>query len=242
VLIVARGGGSFEDLMPFNDEAVVRAAAASDIPLISAVGHETDTTLIDFAADLRAPTPTAAAEKAVPVRAELLAAVLDSEKRMYMTMERRLQHYRTQMTGLGRGLGDPKRLLENTMQRLDHLGSKLDSGLSAWLQKRRAVLAELAARVSSRPLRQRLGDAARLLSTQGERLKNSERKIMDDRRRKLQNLDSLLQSLSFERVLERGYSVVFDTKGNIISSAEDIKSGDDLRLRLRDGQRDVRAK
>ncbi|MDP2205049.1 MAG: exodeoxyribonuclease VII large subunit [Alphaproteobacteria bacterium] len=242
VLIVARGGGSFEDLMPFNDEAVVRAAAASDIPLISAVGHETDTTLIDFAADLRAPTPTAAAEKAVPVRAELLAAVLDDEKRLYMTMERRLQQYRTQLTGLGRGLGDPKRLLENTMQRLDHLGSKLDSGLSAWLQKRRAVLAEFSARVSDKPLRQRLGDSARLLSGQAERLKNSEGKILGDRTRKLQNLDSLLQSLSFERVLERGYSVVFDTDGNIVSSAEGIKTGDDLRLRLRDGARDVRAK
>jgi exodeoxyribonuclease VII large subunit len=242
VLIVARGGGSFEDLMPFNDEAVVRAAAASDIPLISAVGHETDTTLIDFAADLRAPTPTAAAEKAVPVRAELLAAVLDDEKRLYMTMERRLQQYRTQLTGLGRGLGDPKRLLENTMQRLDHLGSKLDSGLSAWLQKRRAVLAELSARVSDRPLRQQLADSARLLSGQGERLKNSEGKILGDRTRKLQNLDSLLQSLSFERVLERGYSVVFDKDGHIVSSAEEIKTGDDLRLRLRDGTRDIRAK
>lgn len=242
VLIVARGGGSFEDLMPFNDEAVVRAAAASDIPLISAVGHETDTTLIDFAADLRAPTPTAAAEKAVPVRAELLAAVLDDEKRLHLTLSRRLAHYRTHLTGLGRGLGDPKRLLENTMQRLDHLGSKLESGLSAWLQKRRAALGELAARISDRPLRQRLADNARLLQTQGERLKNSEKKIIDDRARKLQNLDALLQSLSFERVLERGYSVTFDAAGNIVSSATDIRTGDHLRLRLRDGEKDVSVK
>ncbi len=242
VLIVARGGGSFEDLMPFNDEAVVRAAAESDIPLISAVGHETDTTLIDFAADLRAPTPTAAAEKAVPVRAELLAAVLDDEKRLHLTMQRRLQHYRTHLTGLGRGLGDPKRLLENTMQRLDYLGGKLDSGLSAWLQKRRAVLGELGARVSDRPLRQRIDAGARLLAQQGERLKNSERKIMEERQRKLQNLDALLQSLSFERVLERGYSVTFDAKGNIVSSAKDIQSGDELRLRLRDGEAAVKAK
>lgn len=242
VLIVARGGGSFEDLMPFNDEAVVRAAAASEIPLISAVGHETDTTLIDFAADLRAPTPTAAAEKAVPVRAELIAALLDDEKRLHITLMRRLQQHRTHLTGLGRGLGDPKRLLENTMQRLDHLGSKLDSGLAAWLQKRRAVLGELSARVSSRPLRQRLSDSARLLSAQGERLKNTESKIIDERMRKLQNIDALLQSLSFERVLERGYSVVFDAKGNIVSSAKEIKAGDDLRLRLRDGEKDVSAK
>lgn len=242
VLIVARGGGSFEDLMPFNDEAVVRAAAASEIPLISAVGHETDTTLIDFAADLRAPTPTAAAEKAVPVRAELIAALLDDEKRLHITLMRRLQQHRTHLTGLGRGLGDPKRLLENTMQRLDHLGSKLDSGLAAWLQKRRAVLGELSARVSSRPLRQRLSDSARLLAGQEERLKNTQSKIIDERTRKLQNIDALLQSLSFERVLDRGYSVVFDAKGNIVSSAKEIKAGDDLRLRLRDGEKDVSAK
>lgn len=242
VLIVARGGGSFEDLMPFNDEAVVRAAAASDIPLISAVGHETDTTIIDFAADLRAPTPTAAAEKAVPVRAELLATLLDDEKRLHITLMRRLQQHRTHLTGLGRGLGDPRRLLENTMQRLDHLGSKLDSGLAAWLQKRRAVLGELSARVSSRPLRQRLNDSARLLAAQGERLKNTETKMIDERARKLQNIDALLQSLSFERVLERGYSVVFDASGDIVSSVKDIKAGDSLRLRLRDGEKDISAK
>ncbi|MDY0008689.1 MAG: exodeoxyribonuclease VII large subunit [Bdellovibrionales bacterium] len=242
VLIVARGGGSFEDLMPFNDEAVVRAAAASDIPLISAVGHETDTTLIDFAADLRAPTPTAAAEKAVPVRAELIAQILDDEKRLHLTLQRRLQHYSTQLTGLGRGLGDPKRLLENTMQRLDHLGSKLDSGLTAWLQKRRAVLAELSVRVSDRPLRQRLDAATKMLAQQGERLKNSGSKTCEDRARKLQNMDALLQSLSFERVLDRGYSVVFDKGGNIVSSAKDIQSGDDLKIRLRDGTKDVTAK
>lgn len=242
VLIVARGGGSFEDLMPFNDEAVVRAAAASDIPLISAVGHETDTTLIDFAADLRAPTPTAAAEKAVPVRAELIAQILDDEKRLHLTLQRRLQHYSTQLTGLGRGLGDPKRLLENTMQRLDHLGSKLDSGLTAWLQKRRAVLAELSVRVSDRPLRQRLDAATKMLAQQGERLKNSGSKTCEDRARKLQNMDALLQSLSFERVLDRGYSVVFDNSGNIVSSAKNIQSGDDLKIRLRDGTKDVTAK
>jgi exodeoxyribonuclease VII large subunit len=239
VIIVARGGGSLEDLMPFNDEALVRAAAASEIPLISAVGHETDTTLIDYAADLRAPTPTAAAEKAVPVRAEIMAGLLDDEKRLFMSLQRRLQQHQTHLTGLGRGLGDPRRLLENGLQRLDHLASKLDGGLQSWLDKRKSAVAELAARISARALLQRLTDAARLLGTHGERLKNTEQKILADRTNKLQNLSSLLDSLSFERVLERGYSVVYDAKGHIVSTAAALAKGDAVKLRLKDGTADA---
>lgn len=235
VIIVARGGGSLEDLMPFNDEALVRAAAASEIPLISAVGHETDTTLIDFAADLRAPTPTAAAEKAVPVRAEIMAGLLDDEKRLFLSLQRRLQQHQTHVTGLARGLGDPRRLLENSLQRLDHLAARLDGGLQSWLDKRKSAVAELAARISARALLQRLADAARLLGTHGERLKNTEQKILAERTSKLQNLAALLDSLSFERVLERGYSVAYDAKGRIVSSAAALAKGDALTLRLKDG-------
>lgn len=235
VLIIARGGGSLEDLMPFNDEALVRAAAASKIPLISAVGHETDTTLIDYAADLRAPTPTAAAEKAVPVRAEIMAGLMDDEKRLFMTLQRRLQQHQTHITGLSRGLGDPKRLLENSLQKLDHLASKLDRGLATWLDKRRSAVAEMAARISTRSLLQRLQDVARLLSTHGERLKNTEQKILQDRQNKLQNLAALLENLSFERVLERGYSVTYNEKGEIVSSAADLTKGAKITVRMKDG-------
>src|SRR5215467_7954236 len=125
VLIVARGGGSLEDLWAFNEEVVVRAAAASTIPLISAVGHETDTTLIDFASDRRAPTPTAAAEMAVPVRTDLVAEVLDFGKRSIACMTRHLREASVALTGLGRGLGDPLRLIEERQQRLDVNGERL---------------------------------------------------------------------------------------------------------------------
>src|SRR5215470_6564398 len=122
LLIVARGGGSLEDLWAFNEEIVVRAAAASVIPLIAAVGHETDTTLIDFASDWRAPTPSAAAEMAVPVRADLIAEVLDYGKRSIACLNRALREAGTELSGLVRGLGDPRRLIEDYQQRLDVAG------------------------------------------------------------------------------------------------------------------------
>lgn len=240
VLIVARGGGSLEDLMPFNDEIVVRAAAASKIPLISAVGHETDTTLIDYASDLRAPTPTAAAEKAVPVRAEMLGWVMEQQQRMFVSVQRLVQRHQLHVQGLSRGLGDPKRLLEHAAQKLDNLSGRLDAGLSSWLQQKSARVKELAAKISARTLLQKISDAQRHVGNLTERLVNTEHKILKDRMQKLQNLSSLLESLSFERVLERGYAVVFDGKGNIVSSAKTKEK--DLAIRFKDGEKPVTAK
>ena len=125
VLIVARGGGSIEDLWAFNEEAVVRAAAASPIPLISAVGHETDTTLIDHAADRRAPTPTAAAEMAVPVRRDLLLQQSDLDGRLHHAVARRLDQLAQRLDGLARGLPRPEMVLGMAAQRLDDLGERL---------------------------------------------------------------------------------------------------------------------
>ena len=125
LLIVARGGGSLEDLMAFNEEIVVRATAACSIPLISAVGHESDTTLIDYASDLRAPTPTAAAEMAVPVRSELLAQVMDDGLRLLNAMNRNLTQNKIILDGFGRGLPSLRRVVEEALQRLDDWGERL---------------------------------------------------------------------------------------------------------------------
>lgn len=168
LLIVARGGGSLEDLMAFNEENVVRAAAASRIPLISAVGHETDTTLIDFASDRRAPTPTAAAEMAVPVRAELLAQVLDDERRMVSAATRLLAERRTRVEGLARGLGDPRALLESHAQRLDDRAERLALAAASLLDRRRTRLNELGAAL--RHPREKLAEAGQRLASESRAL------------------------------------------------------------------------
>lgn len=231
VLIVARGGGSLEDLMPFNDEAVVRAAARSAIPLISAVGHETDTTLIDYAADLRAPTPTAAAELATPVKRDLVAMLVDDGQRMQAAVAQKLHRYRSDLAGLARGLGQPHVLTEAKRQRLDLASARLDHGLTQWLTRKSAQLSALSGALSPRALIAPLKEGQRVLARLDDRLRLAPARIMKDPQQRLAAASALLQSLSFERVLERGYAVVFDGKGEIISSVKDAKNATTLLLR-----------
>ncbi len=146
LLIVARGGGSLEDLWGFNEEIVARAAAASDIPLISAVGHETDTTLIDFVSDQRAPTPTAAAELAVPVRMELLAWVDQQGARLSRALSTCVQQRLQRVRDLGRALPQPDALVEGPRQRLDYLAERLPNALRTAAAKKRLQLSEAALR------------------------------------------------------------------------------------------------
>ncbi len=192
LLIVARGGGSVEDLWGFNEEVVARAAAASDIPLISAVGHETDTTLIDFVSDMRAPTPTAAAELAVPVRMELLAFVGDSGARMTRAMGQRLEMRSQRLRDLSRALPRPQELLETPRQRLDVLSDRLPSALIRLLDRQKLRLSEqsgsLRPSVLTRALRsetQRLDDRAARLAPALSRMVSARREALARRSDKL---------------------------------------------------------
>lgn len=263
VLIVARGGGSLEDLMAFNEEIVVRAAAASDIPLISAVGHETDTTLIDFAASVRAPTPTAAAEMAVPVRAELLADLLKDARRLVNALQRRVTEGRARVEGLGRGLGDPRRVIEERAQRLDERGERLRLAFGNLLHRRVAQIAELGARLPHPRIvvdraRQRTADlAARLAASrfvalrtiaQGlerarelrERAARAVRRGLNDRQRETTRLAQLLEGYSYQGVLERGFVLVHDPRGRAVTSAAAARRERELALRFGDGEVGVR--
>lgn len=235
LIIVARGGGSLEDLMPFNEENVVRAAAESLIPLISAVGHETDTTLIDLAADLRAPTPTGAAELAVPRRDELLTLTLDHGKRLHGAITRFSNLLQERLNALIRGLKDPLRLLENKTQQFDFLSQKISAVFDRYLQHKRNRLIEMSARIKHpSALLDRANDKLNYLS---QSLVKAGSKIIEPLDIKLKSTVRILENLSFERVLERGYSVVLDKNDAPIADADKIKSGDALTLLFKNKKR-----
>ena len=185
VLIVARGGGSLEDLWCFNEEVVARAAAASDIPLISAVGHETDTTLIDFVADKRAPTPTAAAEFAVPVRAELQSELLNKERRFISAATRLFEARRTALTSAGRGLGRPEDILGANGQRLDRASDGLRAGLRGRLDAALTQIAGSGARLNKNLLSAGFTQRQNEISSKWSKVSDRIDRIVRDRRSQL---------------------------------------------------------
>ncbi len=224
VLIVARGGGSLEDLWAFNEEIVVRAAAASAIPLISAVGHETDTTLIDYAADLRAPTPTGAAEMAVPVRRDLVLQVMDRGRRLLAGVTRLQDERRQRLDGLGRGLPDLRRRLEDLSRVLDDRSERLVNAWPNYRHRRQAQVTQLAGRLRSP--REQIAEKRHALEGPSTRLDGAWRRLLDGRRAALERTGSLLDSLSYEQVLARGFALVRDAAGGPVTSADQAHPGD----------------
>ena len=234
LLIVARGGGSLEDLMAFNEENVVRAAANCSIPIISAVGHETDTTLIDYAADLRAPTPTGAAEKAVPVRAELLAQILEGEQRLINATNRLMNDCRTRLENQSRGLGDPKKLLEIKTQNLDHATEKLTATFRHYLAGKRETLITQSAGL--RHPKAIIDDRTKALARWSEQLFLAAKNITKEHDSKIDHLGKMLKAYSFQNTLERGFAVVRTQEGIPVTTGPDARTHAELSIQFKNDE------
>lgn len=236
LLIVARGGGSLEDLWPFNEEIVVRAAAESEIPLISAIGHETDTTLIDFASDWRAPTPTAAAERAVPVRADLLAELASLNARQKRTLNRIVGDAQIRLRSAARALPKPDEILALARQRLDSSTAKLPKALKANVQDHAVRLAKNAGRLSVKPLSQRLTEQRRRLGDQNGRMSRALIQAVSRKKERLQAEAKLFGSLNYRSVLARGFAVVRDAQNKPLRGLNGIAPNAALEIEMADGR------
>lgn len=264
LLIVARGGGSIEDLWSFNEEIVVRAAADSMIPLISAVGHETDVTLIDFAADKRAPTPTAAAEMAVPVKAELMARVENCARRALACWMRGQDHRRTELRAATRALPSAEALLAVPRQRFDACADRLPRALRSNAQVHHTDFSRIAGRLTPQLLRiaverrrARFAAAAGLLAAslrhnaevrrtlikQGrdrvtalmERAQRAVLALIDRRADRIDRAGQLLAALSYHGVLARGFALVRGPEGQPVRTAAAVAPGLRLDIEFQDG-------
>jgi exodeoxyribonuclease VII large subunit len=257
LIIVARGGGSIEDLWGFNEEAVARAAVASDIPLISAVGHETDTTLIDYVSDRRAPTPTAAAELAVPVRMELLAWTGEQGARLSRAATDAVQRRSQRLRDLSRALPRPDSLLNSPRQRLDLIADRLTPALERGVQNRQLQVVRLSAhlrpstlrnlvssrqeavrnlssRLSLRPIQREIEVQRQTLLRLSERMSAAHTLRLDRMRQQLEATDRLRETLSYKATLQRGYAVV-RADDQVITTKKQAAKHDALEIEFADG-------
>ena len=233
VLIVARGGGSLEDLWGFNEEIVVRAVAESAIPVITAVGHETDTTLVDFAADQRAPTPTAAAEMAVPVRADLLATLAALEARRVQAMARQLEQGGQRLRDLSRALPRADMILGERRQRLDAAAQRLPRGLLGFVQQKQLLLSRFALRPGL--LMRDVQHKRQALDSLAQRFGRAGAQQLRGWRQGLNALERTRQTLGYKNTLQRGYAVVHGEAG-VVTDVASAKAASQLEIEFADGR------
>ena len=235
LLIVARGGGSLEDLMAFNEEIVVRAVANSGIPIITAVGHETDTTLVDYASDYRAPTPTGAAEVAVPVRMNLVAQVQDDFQRLLQSAKRIVNDRRNALDTQIAKLGSPDHLLEAKSQTVDYLGDRLANSLKSALIVKKGQLQDVSSKLVSPA--QALEHQKQAVKYLNERLVKTLPAHLKAKNDNLIGISRVLDSLSPKSVLNRGYSLVYDENGQIVREISTLKDQQAIKIEFSGNQR-----
>ncbi len=240
VIIVGRGGGSSEDLSAFTEEPVVRAIANCRVPIISAVGHEVDVTLADLAADVRAATPTAAGEMAVPEWVVLDEVLRKLEARLAREAGFLLTGMRRGLEKLEARLGDPRRRLDRDRQRIDELVARAAHALRGGLDERRRALATLEVRRASAHPRARLREASVRLAGLESRAEQALAVAFASRRRQLESSVASLDAMSPLRVLERGYAVARTPEGHVVTDPADVADGAELEVRVARGRLDVR--
>jgi exodeoxyribonuclease VII large subunit len=238
VIIVARGGGSAEDLASFNDEALARSIAASEIPVISAVGHETDFTITDFVADLRAPTPSAAAELVIRSRQEIEDQAATLHERLSRAMRYRLLMGRQALIELAQhgAFARMMELIRQRQQKLDDLVHRLELAERQLLQQAHRRWETISAAIRHYDLRLVLSGTRKELDSQTTALAAVARNVLLQHRVRLERFDTALQSLSPLAILDRGYSLVFDSSGKLLKSADAVSIGDEISARLARGQ------
>ena len=239
VVVVARGGGSLEDLWAFNEEVVARALAACPVPTVSAVGHEVDVTIADYCADVRAPTPTAAAELIARVKDELVADLAQRKARLSRGLRAQLDRKRAQLDKLRSRVEDPRRLVSDKKLRLDRLQQRLEDRASGDLAARAAKLRTLQERLQAQHPRERLHRLHREVARLEEKLSALAKRALSARQHKFEGLAGRLDALSPLRVLARGYAVAFDERGHALISAAQVQPGERLRVRLHEGELDA---
>jgi exodeoxyribonuclease VII large subunit len=235
VIIVARGGGSLEDLWAFNEEPVARAIYACRVPVISAVGHETDFTIADFVADVRAPTPSAAAERAVPIREDLVAELALLRRRGGRALAETARRARHELERARGRLGDPRRLLDERRQRLDEHVERSRRVLARRLAAARADLRGVEVRLHRAHPHRRIAEQRHGLAAMRHRLETAMRPALVRRRHVIEAACGKLEALSPMRVLERGFSLTQRADGHVVTSAADVQPGERLTVRVSDG-------
>ncbi len=241
VIIVARGGGSVEDLAAFNDEGLARAISASALPVISAVGHETDFTICDFVADLRAPTPSAAAELVVRSKAELGERLASLRTRLGRAARFQIMSARQALNALAQhgAFARMAELIARRQQRVDELTYALATAMRTVLQQRRRRMDTAAARVLHYDLRSQIQARKRELDATTRGFSAVMRKLLLARRARLDQAASRLQALSPLAILERGYALVFDANGAVLKDSTQVSAGQPIRARVAHGEIDA---
>lgn len=235
VLLLARGGGSLEDLQPFNDESVARAIAASDLPVVCGVGHEIDFTIADFVADLRAPTPSAAAELLSPDQQDVFQAIANCRLQLGNAMLRTLKQSGQELGWLARRLKHPGKRLQDHAQALDILESRLKRALHWQLQRRRNSLRELSRTLLSCAPQQRISGLQHTTRTLYARLGRAMQSTMRAQRNRVAQVSRSLQAVSPLAVLARGYSITYAPDGQVVREQTQVAPGSRLTTRLRQG-------